>query len=296
MHLKTLFLSSIVSGTTLSLALIGSPTLAACVDYQAQVNQAMQSKDLEMLEPLLASVADCPKDYLEGLAQMAAAQADSLMQQGQLALAEKWLQSAPTKIWATLVAHGNIAALRKKWQTASKFYNQALDLMADPQATPDAPPQAKIQEVFQLASEAQVLAGNLDASISSSGEARGVMRDDIRGFGAKKRLIPVQFGINQTQLSEKGKRVAQRLTAYLNRYDFMEVTLIGHMSPESKVCACVSERRAQTLKAFLQRAGVRATIRTGSKGDREPLELSKRANYSPIEVEKLNRRVELLVE
>jgi len=200
------------------------------------------------------------------------------------------------ELWATRVAQGNIAAQRKKWQSANKFYNQALDLIADSQATPEAPPQAKIQEIFQLASQAQILAGHLEASISSTGEASGVMRDNIRGFEPKNRILPVQFGLSQSQLSKKGKKVAQRLTLYLKRYDFMEVTLIGHMSPKNKDCACVSERRAQTLKTYLLRAKVRATIRTGNKGKREPLKLSNPNNYSQIEIEKLNRRIELLVE
>jgi outer membrane protein OmpA-like peptidoglycan-associated protein len=307
MHLKTLFLSSatsLLSGTTLSLTLLGTPSLslAACVDYQAQINQAIQLKNLDKLEPLLATLqtqTDCPKDYLDGIAQTIAAQANSLTQQGQLAQAaqaERWLQGVPTT-WVTQVAQGNIAAHSKQWQNASQFYNQALDLMADPQATPQAPPQAKIKKVFQLASEAQILAGNLDASISKTGEARGVMRDNVRGFQPKKRIIPVQFGINQTELSKKGQKVAQRLAAYLKRYNFIEVTLIGHDSPANeKVCACVSERRAKMLKTYLKRAGVSATIRTGSKGDREPLQLSNRANYSLIEIEKLHRRVEMVLE
>lgn len=239
MHLKTLFLSS----ATLSLALLGTPSLATGVDFQTQINQAV-----------------------------------------------------PTKTWTTQVAQGNIAAHRKRWQSASQFYNLALDMMADPQATPQAPPQAKIKKVFQLASEAQILAGNLDASISHAGKARGVMRDNVRGFQPKKRLIPVQFGINQTQLSEKGQKVAQRLAAYLKRYEFIEVTLIGHDSPDNEVCACVSERRAKLLKTYLKRAGVSATIRTGSKGDREPLQLSNRANYTLIEIEKLHMRVEMVLE
>ena len=102
--------------------------------------------------------------------------------------------------------------------------------------------------------------------------------------------------MSQSQLSKKGKKVAQRLTLYLKRYDFMEVTLIGHMSPENQDCACVSERRAQTLKTYLLRAKVPATIRTGNKGKREPLKLSNPNNYSQIEIEKLNRRIELVLE
>jgi len=288
MQLKTLFLS-------LSLALLGTPSFAtSCLDDQ--VNQVIQSKDLDKLESLLATMADCPKDFLDQIAQTLAAQADSLTQQGELAQAKKWLQYAPTKIWATLVAKGNIAAHQKKWQRANKFYNKALDLIADSQATPQAPSQAKIQEIFQLASEAQILAGHLVASISRSGEARGVMRDNIRGFEPKKRLLPVQFSMSQSQLSEKGEKVAQRLTLYIKRYDFIEVTLIGHMNPESKDCACVSERRAQTLKTYLLRADVRATIRTGNKGKREPLKVSNPNKYTPIEIEKLNQRIELVVE
>ncbi len=68
----------------------------------------MQAHDLETLETLLVTLnkqPDCPISYLDAvkrsMAQIAAAQADELTQQGQLALAKTWLKRAPTMVWGT---------------------------------------------------------------------------------------------------------------------------------------------------------------------------------------------------
>ena len=131
MHLnRTLFCSSVplISGIALCLALLSSglPTLSLAIcmdDYQAQVDQAMQAQDLDRLESLLTTLktqADCPTGYLDwmehSMAQIAAAKADNLTQQGQLDEADEWLKRAPTMVWGTQVVHGDIAARRKQWQ------------------------------------------------------------------------------------------------------------------------------------------------------------------------------------
>lgn len=211
---------SLVSGIVL---LLGSGGLAACIDYQAQVNQAVRAHDLDSLEPLFATVkTHCPRNYLEWLrrsmAQIAAAQADSLTQQGRLDEASEWLKRAPTVVWATQVVRGDIAARRKHWQAAAQYYNHALDLIADEEATPQAPPQTVIQKVFQLASQAQVLVGNIDDTVSRSGEASGVMLGNIRGFKPSSRLIPIHFAYDASVLSEKGKKAARQLASYIKQY------------------------------------------------------------------------------
>ena len=127
---------------------LGFPTisLAACAHYHTQMTQAVHSRDLNALEQLLPTLTrqpDCPLSYLDAgkrsMAQIVAVKADGLTQQNQLAEAEQLLKRAPTIVWNTQAVHGNIAALRRDWQKAAQLFNQTLDLMNNPQATPQAP-------------------------------------------------------------------------------------------------------------------------------------------------------------
>jgi len=291
------------SAIALCLIATGLPrlSLAACASYQTQVNSAVQAKDLEQLEPLLATLKsqrDCPANYLEWLerrmSQIAAAEADSFTQQGRLNAARNSLKRAPTILWTTQVVRADIAAREKQWQSASQYYNQALDLIADPETTPNAPSNAVIQKIYYLASQAQVLVGNLNATIGRSGEASGVMRSSVRGFKPKKRLIPVLFGFGKYRLSERGEQAAQQLAEYLKRYRFSSVTLIGHTDSKGshRVNDWISKRRANFLKRYLERTGITANIKTIGQGKREPLQLDNPESYTQAEIDMLNRRVE----
>ena len=294
-------------GAFLFLTLLGGglPTasLAACAFYQSSVNQAMQAKDLDTLEYLLVTLnrqPDCDVSYLDWvkrrMAQIAAARADVLVQQGELPVAEDWLRRAPTVVWVTQVIHGDIAARRKQWQTASQFYNQALDLITDTQATPQAPAPTVIEKVFQLASEAQVLADNLEVTVSRSGEASGMMRARMRGFIPVTRIVPIRFKYGKMKLSRQGKKSAQQLARYLKRRNWSSVTLIGHTDSKGShtVNDRISKKRALAVKKQLRQLGVSSKIRVAGKGKRKPLKLANHALYTQAEIDALNRRVEFV--
>ncbi|RKZ93211.1 MAG: hypothetical protein DRR19_01875 [Candidatus Parabeggiatoa sp. nov. 1] len=278
-------------------------SLAACAFYQSSVDQAMQAKDLETLEELLVTLnmqPDCSVAYLawfkRRMAQIAATRADSLVQQGELVVAETWLKRAPTIIWVTQVVHGDIAARRRQWQTASRFYNQALDLIADTEVTPQAPAPAVIQKVYQLASEAQVLADNLEVTVSRSGEASGMMRSSMRGFIPVIRIVPIRFKYGKMALSRQGKKSARQLARYLKRRNWASVTLIGHTDSKGShtVNDRISKRRALAVKKQLRKLGVSFKIRVTGQGKRKPLKLANHAIYTQTEIDALNRRVEFV--
>ncbi|KHD05466.1 hypothetical protein PN36_04915 [Candidatus Thiomargarita nelsonii] len=284
------------------LCLAGS-SLAACIDYQNQVNQAVRAHNLDKLEPLFAilKTQDCPTNYLDWLrrsmAQIAAAHADELTQQGQLELANKWLKRAPMLTWSTQVIQGDIAMRHKQWQAAAQYYNQAIDLIANKETTPYPPPKQQIEKVFQLASQAQVLAGNIDKIVSSRGIASGVMLNNIRGFKPTSRLIPIHFATNESQLKKNGKKAAGQLASYIKLYNFKEITLIGHTDSNGsdEYNYVLSQKRADTVSAYLQKAGITAIIKTVAKGESEPLQLENPANnYTQDEIDALNRRVEFV--
>jgi outer membrane protein OmpA-like peptidoglycan-associated protein len=276
-------------------------SFADCMDEQAEVNIAVQSQNLDKLENLLAELENenCPETYLDWLkrsmAQIAAAKADSLTQQGKLEEAEEFIQRAPMTLWVTQVINGDIASRRKEWGDAAYFYNQAIDLISDPEATPKAPSKEQIKKVYHLASEAQLLTGQLDATISRSGKPSGVMRSKMRGFRPQKRLIPILFKTGKSGLSKKGEKAAQQLIAYIKTQDFKKITLIGHTDSRGsmRINDRISKKRAKALKNYLRKAGIRIKIRTKGKGEREPLQLDNPAAYTQDEIDTLNRRVEL---
>jgi len=277
-----------------------SLSFAGCADEQAQVNRAVQAQNLDQLESLLAKLQNsCPETYLDWLkrsmAQIAAAKADFLTQRGKLEEAENFLQRAPMTLWVTQVINGDIALRRKEWGDAAYFYNQAIDLIADPQATPNAPSKAQIQKVYQLASETQLLTGRLDATVNRSGKPSGVMRPNMRGFIPQKRLIPILFKSGKSGLSEKGKKAAQQLIAYIKDQGFQQITLIGHTDEKGPLWLNdrISKKRAKALRRYLRRAGISIKIRIRGRGEREPLQLDNPAAYTKTEIDTLNRRVEL---
>jgi outer membrane protein OmpA-like peptidoglycan-associated protein len=282
--------------------LLPSLSFASCADEQTQVNQAVQAQNLDQLESLLAKLENqdnCPETYLDWLkrsmAQIAAAKADSLTQQGKLEDAEKFLQRAPMTLWVTQVVNGDIALRRKEWADAAYFYNQAIDLIADPEATPKAPTTEQIKKVYQLASEAQLLTNQLGNTVSRSGKPSGVMRLNMRGFRPQKRLIPILFKSGKSGLTKQGERAAQQLIAYIKAQGFKKITLIGHTDEKGPMWLNdrISKKRAKALKRYLRRAGIRIRIRTIGKGEREPLQLDNPAAYTQKEIDTLNRRVEL---
>ncbi len=276
----------------------GLPTfsLAACADYEAEVNRAVTNLDFDTLEKLLPGLnseqAACPVSYLESvkrsMAQIAAAKADGLMQQAELAQAEAWLKRAPTKVWNTSVIHGHINAQREQWAMAVQFFNQALDLIDDPESTPQAPTQTEIENIYQLVSVAQSLVEDSEVT---------TLRGNVRGV-PRRRLVPILFDSNSTILNGKGRRLVNQLARDIKRRKVTQVTLYGHSDPKGSHAACnrVSRQRANAVKNYLRKeAGVRGRIDVKGMGKRQPLRLANPWRLSKSKIEALSRRVEFRI-
>ncbi|WP_069472364.1 hypothetical protein [Candidatus Marithrix sp. Canyon 246] len=177
------------------LLIVTSPIGAACNDYQLQVNQAIRANDLTKLERLLPRLRYCPSSYRNAVKRS----------MSNIAAAENWLKRAKIMTWATQALYGDIAIRRQDWQNANTFYNQALDLISDKQATPQAPAKAQIETIYKQAEEAQMLDGNVN-TISRSGRGTGMMRGKIRGFIPIKRAMPIPFYTGKWGLDENGPR------------------------------------------------------------------------------------------
>ncbi len=121
---------------------------------------------LSQLLKTLKRKSDCSQTYLKTLerelSEIATQKASVLVKRGDVKQAKKWLeyQYTPVSLWSTQALWGDIAAKGKQWKTAAGFYNQALDLMDSPTATPIKPSPAEIKKVHSLATETQLLLVN----------------------------------------------------------------------------------------------------------------------------------------
>jgi outer membrane protein OmpA-like peptidoglycan-associated protein len=284
-----------------------TPYSLTCDNYQAQVNRAKQAKDLVKFEKLLAALKErhCSADDLEQLkhdmSNLATVKASSLVQRGNLREAENWLayKYTPINLWTTQSVHGDIAAQRKQWQEAALFYNQALDLIADPTATPSPPPHSEIQKVYNSAIEAQLLAEELPVVPTKSFGPSGFMRDKIGTFKITKRPIPIKFKTGKSTLTRQGKNSAKQLAAYLKNKKARYVILVGHTDPKgSDGTNCrLSVNRASSLRNYLvNNLGVNSKIEAMGKGERELYMSYRVTRYSEHEIDRLNRRVEFFTD
>lgn len=258
-------------------SLAASTAWATCADLSDTVSSAVAGRDGAQLERLLERLqgeADCSRDYLESvrtsLAQLLASQADRLAEQGRLREAEALLDRAPFQVWPVLAVRGDIAAQRKQWGQAAKNYGLAYEIATDPQQTPKPPPDAILREIFSLAAETQILAGDLSYSVSRSGKPRGIFVN--RGPRPVYTPIPVQFEFDKADFSPQGVESAQALARYLRAQHFQRITLIGHTDPRGAedYNQRLSEQRAAALSHYLEKQGVTARIDTLGKGESEP--------------------------
>ncbi|MCK5522029.1 MAG: OmpA family protein [Thiomargarita sp.] len=295
------------SGSTMTTQSTASFSMA-CNNYATQVNRAKQSKNLDKLSQLLKTLksqSDCSQAYLKTLerelSEIATQKASVLVKRGEVKQAEKWLeyQYTPVNLWSTQALRGDIAAKGKQWKTAAEFYNHALDLMDNPTATPTKPSPAEIKMVHSLATETQLLAGELIAINGRSGESSGAMRDNIRGVEIRERPIPVQFVFGKTALTEAGKDSANKLLAFFQNQNSTRITLIGYTDRiGSDATNCILSRgRALALKDYLIEQGcIETDIITMGKGKRQPLEPYDPSRYTQDMIDQMNRRVEFAID
>lgn len=272
----------------------------SCDDYQVEVDKAFVGKNLNTISALVNEIKmDCSTDKIEiRMSNLAADKAQKFLKSGNLEAAKNMLTDkyAPTNSWLTQAVRGEIYAKQKNWIQAALFYNQSLDLIADKEATPNRPSKDKVERIYHLATEAQLLAGTINISFKNNSKTGSIIRDvNELGIVVKQHPIPVQFEYNKTLLTSQGKQSAEKLAQYLINTYPAKITLIGHTDPrgsDSYNCR-LSRGRAIALKDYLVNAGVQANIiDTIGKGEREPYKVYDASEYTEDEIHQLHRRVE----
>lgn len=207
-----------------------------------------------------------------------ATQAEYLIQQGKFKEAENVLKRVTSITWKTQKAYGNIAANREKWNQAANFFNQALKLT---------PPASEIEKLYKLSEEAQLLAGEV-----------GYIVDKVRGSKPIDRLlIPIHFRYGSSTPNTRSRYTIRKIANYLKRRRASRLILIGHSDRHGSHQACnrVSKKRANIVKSYFRKYGVKTTIVAMGKGKRQPLRFYNRWKLKPSQIDALNRRVEIRI-
>ncbi len=202
--------------------------------------------------------------------------------------------------WVTAMKNGDNASQQKQWERALRFYDQALELMDDPQMTPQAPTADEVNRVLKRRDQAQILANEFSTSTRGvQTDCATMMRSQVRGIQITQHLIPVQFDFGKTTFTKKGQDTAQQLADCLKQQTTAsQIKLVGHTDSKGsdELNDRLSLQHAERLRKFLQTVGVMAVIATEGRGKREPLPLDNPENYTSTEIDAMNRRVEVITE
>ncbi len=290
-------------------------TALTCAADHDSVTQAWQRQDLETLATLLPSLQkQCSWEEIDPLqrqmSQLAVTKAKQWLQAGNLEPAKQLLlqpRYAPFNSWEVQAVLGEIAWRRKEWATALGLFNQALDLLDDPNATPIPPAPAETRKVYRLAVETQLLTGTLQTVRGRGGEPGGSLRprsgwtveEGDSSMTVAPTPVPVQFVFGKATFTNEGIHSAKQLVEYFKRTQPHRITLIGHtdaVGSDNHNCE-LSKQRAIAVKNYLVAEGLNvAKISTLGKGEGEPLSLYDPSNYTQEHIDQLNRRVEFALD
>lgn len=265
-----------------ALSLCANPAKAEdCAKQGALVRKSLDENRLDAVQsPLAAMETACPENILNSAkiyyTEVVARQANELVNQNRLDEASALLNQAKTLSWMVSSVRGDIAAKRKNWKEAAQQYGQAFDLITDPkQVSPE--DMIKLREIqqqlYQLATDAQLVYGKLDASIARGDQPQGILLAQTRNFGVKQAALPVHFDTNKASLNADGMESVEKLAAFIQgRSQAKKLILTGFADPRGSAehNRILSKNRAQTVADYLKQHHVNLPIETVGKGEGEP--------------------------
>ena len=214
---------------------------------------------------------------------------ENLVEQGQIIEAESILDQY-SKTWKTQTIRGDIAAHRKQWQVAARFFQDSLNLI---ETTPQQPNYEEIEKIYRSFEDAQLLAGETVSSLIPP------PHNPAKSFWVPPKMrIPVEFkpnGWKVEDITKRGKNAIEGIAKHLNKQNVKTATLIGHTDEIGKATynQWLSEQRAKSVETYLQNSGVQTSIESYGKGEDEPLPLPRWKELTEDEIHQRNRRVEL---
>jgi OOP family OmpA-OmpF porin len=279
-----------------------------CATLATDIQNASRTGDLTALADHARQIPTeptCADDFRGNLARVAAygflREAQGRLAKGAaLADQEPLLRQSLTvaRTWQVVALLGDLELECKHYEAATLSYQEAIDLINDPVATPKAPPEAQIESIFRKAVESRLLAERYVAAPVNhrSGTAAGLALTSVRGWAVQRVPIPVTFESRSTQFAPKGEEAAGDLAAYLLKQAPAEITLVGHTDERGsdQENLALSKRRAEALAGFLKDHGYQGRIHIEGAGESQPIKLDDPDRYTEEEIWALNRRVELV--
>lgn len=208
------------------------------------------------------------------------------------------LSLAYGRTWQALATLGELAAGRRDYALAARRYQEALIEIGDPKATPTPPAEAVILSVRRQAEQASLLSPTyVPLARSRDGSIGGLGASTIRGVNVVAMALPVQFKFDSVDFTEPGEAAVRDLVALLKAEQRApgRITLIGHTDAkgDADYNRGLSLRRAQAVRAYLARQGVKADVVAEGRGEAEPYQPDDAGRYSEAERDQMSRRVEL---
>ncbi|MFM8331116.1 MAG: OmpA family protein [Candidatus Methylumidiphilus sp.] len=270
-----------------------------CAPLRAELRGLLTANNLDGAAALFPAIEQaCPlRVKLEDaklFSRLLAKQAKILVDQHKLSEAETLLDKANALPWPVHGVRGDIAAKRQQWEEAAQQYHLAYDILNDPQQFDPAQDRAETKRwMYQLASEAQLIAEKVDVISGRDGE-------DSLLLGARdiavEESIPVQFDTDSAKLTANGRDSVEKLAAALSRQTALRhITVIGHTDERGDEAynLRLSTQRAETVAQYLKQYHISVPIHTVGKGESAPKALYDPSRYTQEQIWAIQRRVEL---
>lgn len=198
--------------------------------------------------------------------------------------------------WRAQAWLGDIARDTRDYTTAARRYQEALTVLGDEVATPQAPDTEVIARIFRQAEEMRLLSASyVTTPVTRAGTPGGLGAAGLRGFVPTKVAYPIEFAYDSAAFTAKGEAAAADLAAILRSQAPESITLAGHTDARGSLAynMDLSLRRAEAVAAYLRANGYDGGIRLEGYGPKLPLTPDDPGRYTDEERHQLNRRVEL---
>lgn len=273
---------------------------------------AGRENDAQDLVDRIATDAQCGQFQVAAQHRLAAfrlAEVQQLMARGRPAADyERMLDDADRAevLWQAAATVGEVRFGERRFSDAAIAFDRAIEIVKNETLTPTAPSQPEIENLFDRAAQARLLAANISQPNDGSGFVKtarehqdgklgGFYSPSVRGVVPHAIPIPVTFQYAKTTFTPIGEQAARELVMALQEQHPSRIVLVGHTDARgsAKNNVKLSLARAQALGAFLRANQIDIPVETVGKGASEPIHLANPAGLSQEDIFALDRRVEL---
>jgi len=212
---------------------------------------------------------------------------------------------APGVLWQASATLGEVRFGARRFADAAMAFDRAIETVKNETLTPSAPSRFEIDELFERAAQARLLAANAPAASEADnfvktardqrdGTLGGFYSPSVRGIVPRAVPVPITFDFAKATFTNIGEDAARELATAIKEQRPSRVLLVGHtdIRGSADTNMKLSVARAEAVAAFLHDNGIEVAVETIGKGATEPMHLSDTSGLSQEDIYALNRRVE----